>query len=297
MQTSLATTHPLRDRHSLLDAHLRNALEVQLERLRKNWSFAEAESPVDAVHDLRVATRRLRAFSDVIAHALGAKAAHRFVRRIKKVTRVLGELRNADVLIELVEQRSAKAHSDRDSASLEHFLECLADDRNQAERTARKALRAIDPSALRADIRSTFEKAMRVASETNVSWKLFGRFLVEQRTQDAIDLAPAGAHLDDAEQLHRLRIAVKKLRYSMELFEPALESKTAKCHARALVVQSFLGEHHDLVVFSEHIEKTLKALQRRKRRLLSSGLAKLLTGLRSERDHLVQRYARERLES
>jgi CHAD domain-containing protein len=296
MQTSLATTHQLRHGGSHLEAHLRSALEVQLKRLRKNWSFAEAESPVEAVHDLRVATRRLRAFSDVIAHALGAKAAHRFVRRLRKVTRALGELRNADVLIGLVEQYLARTHGDRERASLEHFLECLAYERCHAERAARKDLSAIDPSALQADIRSAFEAAMRVASETNVSWDLFGRFLVEQRTQDAIDRAPDGAQLDDAE-LHRLRIAVKKLRYSMELFEPALEPKTAKCHARALVVQSFLGEHHDLVVLSEHVEKTLKDLQSRKRRLLSSGLAKLLTGLRSERDHLVQRYARERLES
>lgn len=297
MQTSLATAHQLQDRGSHLDAHLRNSLETQLKRLRKNWSFAEAESPVDAVHDLRVATRRLRAFSDVIAHALGPKAAHRFVRHLRKVTRALGELRNADVLIGLVERHLAKAHGDRERASLEHFLECLAYERSHAERLALKQLSAIDPSALRADIRSTFEEAMRVASGTNVSWELFGRFLVEQRTQDAIERAPDGAQLDDAEQLHRLRIAVKELRYSMELFEPVLEPKTAKCHARALVVQSFLGDHHDLVVLSEHVEKTLKELQSRKRRVLSPGLAKLLTSLRSERDHLVQRYARARLES
>jgi CHAD domain-containing protein len=296
MQTALATTHPLRQAGSHLEAHLRNALEVQLKRLRKNWSFVEAESPVEAVHDLRVATRRLRAFSDVIAHALGAKAAHRFVRHLRKVTRALGELRNVDVLIGHVEQHLARAHGDRGRASLEHFLECLADERCHAERAARKDLRAIDPSALQADIRSAFEEAMRVASGTNVSWELFGRFLVEQRTQDAIERAPDGAQLDDAE-LHRLRIAVKKLRYSMELFEPALEPKTAKCHTRARVVQSSLGEHHDLVVLIERVEKTLKELQSRKRRVLSSGLAKLLTGLRSERDHLGQRYAHERLES
>jgi CHAD domain-containing protein len=132
---------------------------------------------------------------------------------------------------------------------------------------------------------------------TAISWELFGRFLVEQRTQDAVDRAPDWGHLEDAEQLHRLRIAVKKLRYSMELFEPALAPKIANCHARALVVQSFLGEHHDLVVLSERVEETLRDLQSRGRRLLSSGLAKLLKVLRAELDHLLQRYARERLES
>jgi CHAD domain-containing protein len=176
-------------------------------------------------------------------------------------------------------------------------LECLTYDRAHAERLALKQLSTVDPSALQADIRSAFEEAMRVASGTNVSWELFGQFLVEQRTQDAIERAPDGAQVDDAEQLHRLRIAVKKLRYSLELFEPALARKTANCHARALVVQSFLGEHHDLVVLSERVEETLRGLQSRKRRLLSSGLAKLLKAVRSERDDLVQRYARERLES
>lgn len=136
MQTPLATTHPLRDRGSHLEAHLRKTLQLQLKRLRNNWSFAEAESPVDAVHDLRVAARRLRAFSDVIAHALGAKAAQRFVRRLRKVTRALGELRNADVLIGLVERYLARAHGDRERASLEHFLECLAYERSHAEHVA-----------------------------------------------------------------------------------------------------------------------------------------------------------------
>lgn len=48
--------------HSVrLAAHLRAVLDAQLISLQKNWRFREAAPPAKAVHDLRVATRRLRA--------------------------------------------------------------------------------------------------------------------------------------------------------------------------------------------------------------------------------------------
>jgi len=298
MHATAATTAPALQHRAQLEAHLRGVLEAQLERLHKNWRFREAASPAKAVHDLRVATRRLRAFSDIIEHALGPTAAKRFERRLRRVSRALSGLRNVDVLTDRVEQRFGATRSAVDRAALEHLLEIFADQRAATERKARKRLAAIDEVALTADVVSTFEEAIERHARTEVPLDRFARALVARRTHAAIDLARHKERVERAEQWHELRIAVKKLRYVLELFEPVLDASGAQCHARTLTVQDLLGEHHDLVVLSDQVERVTKGLRDRKRRALPAGLAKLAMKLRVERARAIARYKKaEKFES
>lgn len=145
---------------------------------------------------------------------------------------------------------------------------------------------------LEAHIRSAFDEAMERASASVAPLERFARQLVAARARNTIERAP---HREHIERLHLLRIAVKRLRYALELFEPALDGGSAKCHARALAVQDLLGEHHDLVVLSDRVEHAAKMLHDNKRKVLSAGLAKLAANLRAEQARAVARYSPEML--
>lgn len=268
-----------------LEAELRKRFAVQLQKLRGSWRFYEAESPTKAVHDLRVASRRLRAFADVIEHGSGRKAARRFRRRLSKIARAVSELRSADVLLGVVEQELATASFDADRASLEHLLERLARTRKTAERRARGELERVDLAVLLARLTSDFDAALRRSAHAEASLAAFGVELVEQRMADVLEQVPRPSSAAPSEErLHRLRIAVKKLRYAAELFDGALSGRGAEVRERASALQEQLGQRHDLAEVIEVVTAELAELDARGRRTLARSLRSLLVALEARRE-------------
>jgi CHAD domain-containing protein len=262
-----------------LEAELRKRFAVQLKKLRASWRFHEAESPMNAVHDLRVASRRLRAFADVVEHGLGRRAGRRFRRRLAKIARGVSDLRNADVLALLVEHELAMA-SDTDRASIEHLLERLDRSRRAAERKARDQLDRVDLAVLMARLSADMDAALRRSAHAEPSLAAFGVQHVEQRRADVLERLPQpGAAAPSDEELHRLRIAVKKLRYAAELFDSVLGRRGTELRGRMPALQEQLGRRHDLAVLIEMVTAELAKLDARGRRALARGLRSLLTSL------------------
>lgn len=82
------------------------AAEVVSVRSREVFSHAEGvldTADVERVHDMRVATRRLRAALEVFAAAFPRKRRRKALKRVKALADALGERRDADVEIELLE--------------------------------------------------------------------------------------------------------------------------------------------------------------------------------------------------
>ncbi len=75
-------------------------------RSREVFEHAEgvlAITEIERVHDMRVATRRLRAALEVFAPAFPRKRHRKALKRVKALADALGERRDADVEIELLE--------------------------------------------------------------------------------------------------------------------------------------------------------------------------------------------------
>jgi len=75
--------------------------------------FAHAEgvldvSDIERVHDMRVATRRLRAALEVFAACFDKQEHRRVLREVKALADALGERRDPDVAIEELEQVTRK---------------------------------------------------------------------------------------------------------------------------------------------------------------------------------------------
>lgn len=83
-------------------------------RVRAREVFEQAEGALDLeeverVHDMRVATRRLRAALEIFAPCFPAKRHRKALRKVKALADALGERRDADVEIALLEQLSREA--------------------------------------------------------------------------------------------------------------------------------------------------------------------------------------------
>ena len=116
--------------------------------------------------------------------------------------------------------------------------------------------------------------------------------IVEVRRGELRSFAPRALD-DDAEALHDLRIAAKRLRYLLEVMAPALgpEAVTEARHARGL--QDLAGEIHDCDVMLPRVLAELDALEAAEgpRDPAYRGLAVLAADLRTRRARLFERFA------
>ncbi len=199
---------------------------------------------------MRVATRRVRAVLSVFQRTLPKRAARSFERRLGSATRRLGRVRDLDVLIAgLV---GPEGGCPVDAAVVEHFT----------RRQARARLRLLrwlggpkfedlerHAEGLCAAAEESVEGAEgRVALEAPV---LLFEALAEARS------IPPGARptLDD---LHGLRIRLKRLRYTVECFKEILGDPGAGFLAALREQQDALGAIQDARMAADRVEEYLR---------------------------------------
>jgi CHAD domain-containing protein len=78
------------------------------------------------------------------------------------------------------------------------------------------------------------------------------------------------------EQLHQLRIDVKKLRYAMEIFHDVWPEGLEECVARAKALQDAAGRHHDWSVLREFLRTEIRRLTRQETSHLAFQVGRLL---------------------
>lgn len=86
---------------------------------------------IEALHDMRVATRRLRAALEVFAPCFPAKRHRKALKKVKALADALGERRDRDVAIEFLSGFAAEA-PETDQEAIEALIERLRREQRQA---------------------------------------------------------------------------------------------------------------------------------------------------------------------
>ncbi|MDP4026081.1 CHAD domain-containing protein [Methylobacterium sp. NEAU 140] len=231
-----------------------------LRHMRTNEDILLQGRNADALHQVRVAIRRLRSafslFGDLVRDAQG----ERLRAELKRITEPLGHARNLDVFLATTLPAERERHPDEPGLlTLETLLE---DRRAQAHDAVQEMLRS---------------DAWRTLVLDLVRWTNAGPWLrdnagdrAEARAEPARDFAARvldkrrrqvkkrGRHLDDLnpEDRHQVRIAAKKLRYGAEFFAGLYDGKKATRRHAAFVkalseLQDHLGALNDIATADE----------------------------------------------
>ncbi|MCP4640501.1 MAG: CHAD domain-containing protein [bacterium] len=225
----------------------RTAVQERVAVVRQHV-LACSQHDVDGVHDLRVASRRLRAILVLHAPCLGADARAAFLRSAKHVTRRLGKARELDVSVGiLAERRDAAKGPARQAAN--HALRRL--------RTFRKAQSPSVDDACATVESPQFDARLRVLDDTvretdtchiEHAVKTLGkRFRRLCRAHEQWKKHP------DEEHLHQIRIRFKKLRYTCEAVAELYDESMPRFVTELKATQDCLGTWNDLRVLRNYV--------------------------------------------
>jgi len=192
---------------------------------------------VNAIHQARVATRRLRETVGLVPSRSKGRKLERIVRRL---TRVLGPVRELDVALQMLDELQHAGDVPRPAVT------CL----RQLMTAERRALHAEAVKTIdRGDFPRIREKVLDLegtgtapgAPAPGVRDSRAARRVARraERLRAAIDNA-AGIYLPD--RLHAVRIAVKKLRYAIEVVRHVRTTRPSRARAPSKSLRSVNGQ-------------------------------------------------------
>lgn len=215
---------------------------------------------VRALHRARVASRRLRELVPVLQ--LNSGASRKLVRRLRRVTTRLGTVRELDVLLLSIDELHV-SRRDRTTA-LGRVGVAVSKDRDRARKrlAARLPMTEIRRLAKKldrvvADLRVTDAAASRAAAK---SWRWAVDARVSRRATQLSDAIRSAGAVYLTERLHVVRIALKKLRYALELADEVAGTR-GDAELRTLKRgQDLLGRMHDLQMLTERVRQEQASL-------------------------------------
>lgn len=216
------------------------ALDERWENYRMQVKTCRGEFSEEAVHDLRVSTRRLLAVLD-IARALDPHPRLQKTRRsLKDQIDDLDDLR--DVQVMLVEV----------SETIENFPELkpfeihLEEREKRLLRLARKLVKSLRLSEYKKRIEKIRDSLKKRTVEENFDFQVFQAVdNVYLRTTQALVQVDAS----QPSTIHRLRLAFKKFRYMVEAVHPLISNYPESHLERMHEYQSAMGDIQDIEVF------------------------------------------------
>lgn len=258
---------------------------TQIEAITENERSVLERDP-DAIHDMRVATRRLKSVLLAYRSAFDREARRHLRTELDWLTETLGHARDHDIqrliLRGIVDDRGAAQVEAADLVMGEDaqadLLAALSSERYRALLEDLDGLRT-HPAWTKAAHRPARKVLVKALT------KQFAR--VDSRMADVHPLIST-SKLDH--RLHRVRKSVKRARYASEAAEPLLSSEGMRLPKRLSEVQDALGAHNDLVVASgrlttwsehgvealgRHAGKTLERQMRASRRQARESLKTL----------------------
>ena len=217
-------------------------IRQRLRALEKNLPAA-AKGNVNALHQARVASRRIREALPLVS---AGSRGRRLGRQMRKITQALGPVRDLDVALLILDEMERSGEVSR--SALARLRQAVSRERQLLYADMKRRLEECDFEKLRkralgAARRTSGSRGIRDPKRLARAQQRSARRA--ERLRMAIENA-AGIYLPD--RLHEVRIAVKKLRYAMELVRELSGSRAAAKLRTLKESQDLLGRIRDLEI-------------------------------------------------
>jgi CHAD domain-containing protein len=238
---------------------------------------ARGGADLDAVHDMRVASRRLREAMRLLAPIYPPREFRTWYKRVRHITRTLGPVRDADVFIDDLSRmgRDLANGGKRAVAFLVGYRTGL---RETDLAVLNRELSKLDLAVSRASFSALAHSAGH-SPEAAKPLADFAHAAVAERAATVFGAQPAALEEANVLEQHALRIDYKRLRYAVEVFAPCYGDEFDEIHATLTAFQDTLGDLHDLHLFAEIVRQPERGEAAKRAGVSAGDLAQVATRL------------------
>jgi len=204
----------------------------------------------EALHQMRVATRRLRAYLRAARPMLAPDWVSNVRTELAWLGSTLGPVRDLDVLLRHLDKECAALHPPERRA-VERLLQALKRERAAArivllqDLECDRYLALLERLEACAQSPGVVDATVSLADIAGAEFKTLRRAMQESGPDASDNL------------LHHIRIQGKRARYAAELSERSVGKPATRFLRQAQALQDLLGEHHDAVVTEQRLRKLL----------------------------------------
>jgi len=230
-------------------AVVRRAIAASVQRLFRHDPGVRVGEDMEAVHQARVATRRLRSDLRTFAPLLDQAWSEALREELSWVAAELGTVRDGQVLLARLRQTAAQLPP-LDAAPLGEVIAELAAEVDAECAKLLDGMREERYLTLLDDLVDAAANPVLADGAERRATDALPRLVARPwrrlaRARRALDRPP----LDD--QLHQLRIMAKRVRYASEAVAPVVGKQAAALAAAAAGLQEVLGDFHDAIVAAD----------------------------------------------
>ena len=240
---------------------LRHDLASGTLRLFRHEAGVRTGEDPEAVHQARVATRRIRSTLRTFSKLLDEEWTDRLRDDLKWLADLLGQVRDTDVMLERFEDHLAELPAE-DAKAGRRLLAKLSDQRDQARRRLLGAMAQEKYAVLLDDLVAAAAAPALLPGGDRPAVEVMPPIVTRPWKRLRKEVRKAGDDPPD-EVLHQIRIRAKRARYAAEAVEPVF-GKPAEDFADAIAdLQDVLGDHQDAVVGEAWLREAAASARRR----------------------------------
>lgn len=261
-------------------AHVKWALARHVRWLLMHDPGVRLGREPESLHQMRVATRQLRAVLRAARPLLVPEWADSLRDELRWLGQLLGPARDLDVQLAYFREESATLDA-RDRRPLTQFIAHLEAQRNHVQESLLNELKSERYLDL---IRRLQQAALDL---TAVESPMTLRDLAEQEFTKLRKMIRQASLAPSNAKIHETRIKTKRARYAATLAEPAVGKPATRFINKARLAQDVLGMHQDAIQAEAHIRAFLKQS--------TSARAAFVAGRMVERQRRRREKAREKM--
>ncbi len=251
----------------IIKSYVADLLKNQITYLENQIEGLVYEENIEFLHHTRVMSRRIRNTISLFASFIGKKSGKKWFASMRKLTNNLTNVRDLDVQILFLEKEISQSDNQKNLAGLQRLLLRKKQKREKFQGLVKSIILEFEKSKTLHEIQQFIKENPMDQESFSPPESLFilGKNEVTNLTRNCFSYLPFLSNPENIEALHNLRIAMKNLRYTVELYQPLLpELETFVATFKKF--QDDLGEIHDcdvwLVEIDKFIEKETKRIKK-----------------------------------
>lgn len=281
------------------------AMLPHIEILQSTAKNINKRKNIEDIHDIRVASRRIRTCLTIFEDFFPSKKFKIWSKEIKSITNAYGAVRDLDVQIELLDRFYAKVSNPKLRPGLRRVGLRLKQQRRKKQEKTNNITQTVIESPTLNEIKNwcteNFNKDTADYEHDQVLYQL-GYKNIQHHLDEFLFFEVFIFDPARIKELHQMRIAAKRLRYSLEVFSDLYAHKTNFALDIARQSQEYLGQIHDADVWISFLPEFMEREQNKINNFygygspfsrLKPGIEYLIKNRQDERQKLYKKFLQD----